>query len=528
MINSHERRSNRVLIISQDQVGQRMAGPGIRSWEFAHYLCGEFQVTLAAPRYVTSEDPGPDWDPSCTAEEPVPFEIIYFDPRDPSPLRRATAETDVVIVGGYLLHAYPFLLSLDCSLVVDTYIPYPLEAIELQSQYPITDQVSANANAVLALNLQFLAGDYFICASERQRDLWLGILLAQGRINPENYFRDRSLRQLIDIVPFGLPEEPPHHTRPVLRGIHPSVGKDNRVILWGGGIWQWLDPLTLIRAVHVISSHMPDVRLFFPGARHPDTDIVPDMAMRRAALQLSDDLNLTGETVIFGDWLPYSDRQNYLLEADLGVSLHFDIAETRFAYRTRLLDYIWAGLPIIATQGDCLSEVVQQQDLGRVVHAEDVDGLVAVLMELLADHELRERLRPNFQVVAAQFTWPRVLEPLARICRNPQRVAGRHLTTDSVYAAWIGTLLEPSRINQSRQIDQMEVHVQTLLQHIDSLYEQVQSQQLHIGALQEQMQSQQLHVADLWEQAHRSLYSKVRAVLRRPTELSHENRPNTA
>jgi glycosyltransferase involved in cell wall biosynthesis len=505
--NSRERRSDRVLIISQDRVGPQMAGPGIRSWEFACYLCQEFQVTLAAPGPAVTRNPASQREPAFGEGRALSFDIIYFDPSDPAPLRQATAETDVVIVGGYLLRAYPFLLSLSCPLVIDAYIPYPLEAIELQSQYPMTDQVSANADAVLTLDLQFLAGDHFICASERQRDLWLGILLALGRINPESYFRDRSLRRLIDVVPFGLPEEPPHRTRPVLRGIHPSVSQDDRVILWGGGIWQWLDPLTLIRAVHAISSRMPDVRLFFPGVSHPDADVAHDMAMQRAARQLSDELRLTGETVIFGDWLPYSDRQNYLLEADLGVSLHFDIAETRFAYRTRLLDYIWAGLPIVATQGDCLSEVVQQQGLGRVVQAEDVAGLAATLMEILVDHELRERLRPNFQAVAAQFMWPRVLEPLARICRSPQRAVDRQMTVNGVYAAWIGSLLESSRSSQSRQTKQTE-------EHIASLQEQVRNQQLHIALLQEQVRNQQLHIASLQEQVQSSFYAKVTTALR--------------
>lgn len=528
-------RPRQVLIISQDRVTRNMAGPGIRSWEFARHLGREFQVTLATPGPALTSDqaavPG-----SATGDRaPMPFKLVNFDPKDPELLRQVACKSDVVIVGGYLLQVYPFLLTLDCPLVVDAYIPYPLEGIELQSQYPIADQVTANADAVLALNLQFLAGDTFICASERQRDFWLGALLALGRINPESYFKDRSLRHLIDVVSFGLPEELPEHTQAVLRGVHPNVGKDDRIILWGGGIWQWLDPLTLIRAVHKISSQMPDVRLFFPGTRHPDAGTVPEMAMQRAAMQLSDELQLSGHTVIFGDWLPYSDRQNYLLEADLGVSLHFDIAETRFAYRTRLLDYIWAGLPIVATEGDCLSEVVQQQGLGRIVKAEDVDGLAAVLADLLADRGLRQRLRPNFQAAAAQFRWPHVLEPLSRFCRNPQRTADRQATTTSVYAAWLGSLLETSRTSYHLQIKQLETYAHAMREqqqsqqlHIEALQRHEQSQQRHIATLQEQLQSQQLRIAALQEQVSRSWPARVRAALHRLKEFNDANRPGAA
>ena len=29
-----------------------------------------------------------------------------------------------------------------------------------------------------------MRGDFFVCASERQRDYWLGMLAAEGRITP--------------------------------------------------------------------------------------------------------------------------------------------------------------------------------------------------------------------------------------------------------------------------------------------------------------------------------------------------------
>jgi hypothetical protein len=34
------------------------------------------------------------------------------------------------------------------------------------------------------------------------------------------------------------------------------------------------------------------------------------------------------------------------------VSTHYEHVETTFAFRTRILDYLWAGLPVVATGGD--------------------------------------------------------------------------------------------------------------------------------------------------------------------------------
>ncbi len=113
-------------------------------------------------------------------------------------------------------------------------------------------------------------GDYFLCGNERQRDYWLGILTANGRINPRTFNQDPTLLSLIDIVGVGIPDREPVHTdglcpRPLLRGIHPIIPDDAKIVLWGGGIWNWLDPLTLINAwpqVLELSRRAPA----FPGA----------------------------------------------------------------------------------------------------------------------------------------------------------------------------------------------------------------------------------------------------------------------
>ncbi len=458
-----------VLIISQDTVGPCMAGSGIRYWEFARQLGQEFQVTLAAP--------------APTVESAQGFDLIAYDEDAPTRLQQLAEQARVVVAGGYLLRAFPFLLTLDRPLVIDAYIPYPLEVLELNTEHSLVDQITGHADALLTLNLQFMCGDMFLCASERQRDLWLGLMLAQGRINPLTYQGDRTLRGLLDVVPFGLPKHRPQLEKPVLRGIHPAVGATDRIILWGGGIWQWLDPLTLIRAMVYVSEQRSDVRLFFPGTRHPNVDAVPDMEMRRAALQLSDELGLTDRHVVFGDWIPYDDRQNYLMEADLGASLHFDTVEARYSYRTRILDYIWAGLPMITSRGDVLGDLVQQHGLGKVVEPENVADVGAAILELLDVPALREQTRPRFERLAAELTWARVTEPLLRFCREPRRTADRQMVDENIYTAWIQGLQRASRQSQEAYLAHMEEHVKELSQHIESLNHQLEFQRQLVDSL---------------------------------------------
>ena len=88
---------------------------------------------------------------------------------------------------------------------------------------------------------------------------------------------------------------------------------------------------------------MPEARLVFMGMKHPNPD-VPAMAMANHSRELAEQLGLTGRHVFFNEtWVPYQDRADLLLDADIGVSCHFDHIETEFSFRTRILDYPLGG-----------------------------------------------------------------------------------------------------------------------------------------------------------------------------------------
>jgi hypothetical protein len=98
--------------------------------------------------------------------------------------------------------------------------------------------------------------------SSAPRIFWLGQLAAFGRINPQNYENDPDLLGLIDVAPFGLSRVAPVHNRSALKGVHPGIGKDDNLMLWSGGFYNWFDPHTLIRAVADLSTRRPNVGLF--------------------------------------------------------------------------------------------------------------------------------------------------------------------------------------------------------------------------------------------------------------------------
>lgn len=383
-----------ILLVCDDVVGTVMAGPAIRYWELARTLARRHAVTLYCPN-----------DPDVSASE---FRIVSAKT---VALRNLVRDCDLVIAQRISQNLSVQARRHGTKIIFDAYDPILLELLEVDSfrdpDYQRTSNKRVWADTLFALR----SADAVICASEKQRDLWLGALMAADRIRPDLYKRDPSLRNLIDVVPFGLPSIPPSKTGPGFRE-RLGLSARHRVLLWGGGIWNWFDPLTLIQAVHQISQTRDDVVLVFMGTVRPNAD-VPEMEMAGTARRLADDLGLTNRYVFFNDgWVPYDERQNHLLEADIGVSHHFDHVETRFSFRTRILDYIWAGLPIIATEGDTLAELITTRKWGLVVPYQDVDALSAAIVDLLDDPAKHAAARQALQAARGEFRWDVVTSPL--------------------------------------------------------------------------------------------------------------------
>jgi glycosyltransferase involved in cell wall biosynthesis len=174
-----------------------------------------------------------------------------------------------------------------------------------------------------------------------------------------------------------------------------------------------------VQAIDRLRVSIPAIRLVFLGMRNPNPDI-PDMRMAGALRELSDRLGLTGEHVFFNEgWVPYDHRGSYLMDAQVAVSTHLANVETHFAFRTRVLDYLWAGLPMVLTGGDALSDEIAARGLGVAVPAGDPDAIAAALSQLIASPPDRQAIR----AYASRYRWDRVAGPLLAWCRSPWAAA---------------------------------------------------------------------------------------------------------
>lgn len=364
----------------------------------AEQLATRHEVTLLS--FTSAEATSPD------------FEIVHVAPGNDAHFNRIEDSVDVIVFQGHAMLVFERMRSSRKVMVVDIYDPMHLEQLEQARELPRDQWKQHVADATSVLNDQLRRGDFFLCASERQRLFWLGQLAGLGRVNPEVYESDPDLTGLIDVAPFGLSRTEPVHSKLVLKGVHPGIGPEDKLLLWSGGLYNWFDPHTLIRAVAEIALSRSDVKLFFQGTKHPHPG-VPEMEIVRTSKTLASDLGVLDTHVFFNDsWVDFDDRQNYLLEADLGVSTHRSHIETTFSFRTRILDYLWAKLPMVVTDGDHFGDLVAAEALGEAVPAGDVPALVSAIEKSLFDETFRANAIENIVRVRQRYFWDVTLAPL--------------------------------------------------------------------------------------------------------------------
>jgi glycosyltransferase involved in cell wall biosynthesis len=397
-----------ILVLTRDHIGARMASPGIRMYNIARTLAqrlpnSEITLAVAADSQMGSQRP--------------PFRVV---PYKRSAVVTAAFRSDILISNYFPPYLYPFMTHK--RVVLDLFSPFTERLEVARSKGHGADAFFSSYTR--GLISQLLLTDLVLCASERQRDLYFGMLSAIGRVMPDTYDHDHWLSNLIALAPFGVRDGEPKATRRVLRDVWPGIHAGDTILIWNGVIIEWYDLVTLIHAIARISQQRSDIKLFFLGTEHPDNPGAPKLqglggGTVRAALQLCQELKLLDRFVFFNfDWVDYEDTVNYLAEADIGICTYFDNIETRFAFRSRYADLLWAELPIICTQGDVWAESVDSRPLGVAVPERDEDSLVHAILRLADDTAFAQRCKNNLREERERYRWHRVLERLVCYCQD--------------------------------------------------------------------------------------------------------------
>lgn len=408
-----------ILVISDDVAGEKMAAPGIRAWEIAKCLAKHFKVILAVPDYSEGDTTSPFY-------ENLPFELMFYSVKTPSPIIKTAQQSRILLIQGYVLSKFPKLKSLSSYLICDMWVPYPLENL-FTLKLMVQNQKDRNAlhlNNLKVYNDQVLFGDHFLLACERQRDMLTGLLLGLNRINPEIVESSPNLDELMSIVHIGLTQENEKKGKEkAIRTAYPQIKESDVLFFWGGVVSAWYDPNTLLHAFKEATKENQNIKLFFIAKKHPNP-LVPELDMVIQAEKTAEKLNLLNRYVFFHEnWVEYKKRSSFFQDADVGISIHKTHLETRFSFRTRILDYLKFDLPIICTEGDFFGELVEREKIGFKVGSEKPEELKKAILTLAENTALRKRIKGRIGKIKKQFYWEETTRPLIEHCRDV--LAGR-------------------------------------------------------------------------------------------------------
>lgn len=405
------------MFLAPEPILERETGPNRRTLKLAEAVAETCSVTLAAP----SPSVFPDG----------PFRTLETGPVHDQRLELALRGHDVAVIQTLPSPRQLFLARRWAPrLVVDVPAPAPLEASLIGTDAAARDAVASWRMRQLVAHLG--AADLVLCSNERQRDLLLGSALATGAMTPT------SAAERLPVVPYGIDPAPPPPTRAPLRSAGLLSGSD-RLAIWAGGMWSWLDPLTALRALERLQPRRPDLKLAFVAFEHPDpSQRRAHEAVAAEAIAYVRDRRLDGSVLFRPPWLSRQDYFDHLHEADVGVSLDSPALEAEFASRTRILDYLVAGLSVVCTAGNTMADVVATRGLGSVVGALDADACATALDRLTNGGPPREVDRGAL----TEFEWRKVARPLVEYCTDPRgvespsRLAALRLTARS-YPAFL-------------------------------------------------------------------------------------------
>lgn len=294
----------------------------------------------------------------------------------------------------------------DQQLILDGYVPIHIEMSARNSDNLDREYDAFNfENKIWTKALR--RGDILLCANEAQKKFYTGVMAQVGRINPITYGDE----DLIQIVPYGIYRE-----KAVAK--HDPVSKlvKNKKafkLLWFGGIYPWFDLTNLLEAVKNANKTTP-IELIMVGVKNPFNQH-PDFIKRYEEVMDYIKNNNMDEIVHITDWVKFEDRAEWYLGSDAVVLINNIGMENTLAWRTRLVDYVWADLPIVTNGGDPMSDILEANKAVYILPDLGAKTIEKEIIKISKDKETLKQVSTNLSKVRRLFYWDKVTENLSKL-----------------------------------------------------------------------------------------------------------------
>ena len=288
---------------------------------------------------------------------------------------------DAVVAVNFAPSLYATRLRTDKPVWMDIYGDY-LTIIQLAA---FRRQSNRGLPTSIAFVQQVLEkGDVFSVCGTPQAHMTVGELAMAGRLN----WRTVGYEFVRVVLPGAPPTDAvvaPRRERPALSA-H-GVTLDDFVVLWCGGYNTWTDVDTLFAALESAMSQDRRVHFVSVGA---STYEGPETQYARFGKMIERSANRDRYHLL--GWRPWSEIAGYYRDSDVGLNVDAMHYETIYGTRTRLLEMMSAGLPVIATEGCELSYLLRDRAAGLGFAVADAPALAAHILSLSRHPERRDQI----------------------------------------------------------------------------------------------------------------------------------------
>jgi glycosyltransferase involved in cell wall biosynthesis len=261
-----------------------------------------------------------------------------------------------------------------------------------------------------------LRGDRFSALSTRQRFALLGQLGAAGRLNQ---FTARE--NLAYSIPYGLfPDEVPHLLPASRKGAGATF-----TIMWCGSFNTWMDVDVLLNGFLEASRRNPRLRLMVVGGRIAGYN-------EASYDRFVDGVRAAGAEAIVQlmDWQPLGRMRELYAACDVGLSIDRFSYEAVLGSRTRVLNFLAAGKPVLSTVITELTEDLADKGyLLPVTVGNAQEFAKAIEAAALRSTELGELGEEAQAYILARYDARNLGQPLSEWVGNP--VVGGDQSTDT-------------------------------------------------------------------------------------------------
>jgi hypothetical protein len=267
----------------------------------------------------------------------------------------------------------------------------------------------------------FWLGDFFITAGQRERYYLLGLLAASKKMSQVEHDQKDPL---IHVIPITPPTNPPVLTKKII-----EKKPDELVLLVAGAFLPWYDYSTFFTALKLlIAQGKSNFKVLIMGGN------IRDRRFENIVRKMGCSERLR-EKLIFTGLVPFKQRSNYYLSADVAINIPSITIEDELSVRTRVIDYIWASLPILSPAQDEYSAAAISNGAGFLYQAGNSRSLADAISQIMDDRTQIEQAKSRMPLLLQnKFNLTNYISPLEAFIQNPYvdptRLAPKGVSSD--------------------------------------------------------------------------------------------------